>query len=322
MFVRSLKFYLSAVLILMVFSCQPQYVPVEQPSTGDETDDDRRRGRGDGYSRTRGSRSEEARTRRHSCRNYGDQSDYKCKEDEDCIEACDELFPIKKYEDECLELPVELVYDFEELLLEIDEGQADDIQPQTLYCLLNIDDKEFLDEISGLSVRETKNFLQQIASDEDLAKVISEHDENYTILDSIMEGLSNADAPAFFAEEVTGDDISFLDLILDADNETAFGWVDGYIDEICQDNEGQCTGSGSSARAGDIFVAYCRIYRGKLTSTNRSWKILERSAIFKDQYEDFITNETCGSDSCDYDDVQDFIDVCENVYGVQESDGW
>ena len=321
MFFYSLKFFLFAILILMVFSCQPQYVPVQQPSTGNNDPDDRDR---DGYSRTRRDRSEDARTRRHSCRNYGEQSDYKCAGDEECEEVCDDLFPIKKYEDECLELPAELVYDFEELLLLMDQGEADDIDPQTLYCLLNIDDRDFLGEISGLSVRETKNFLQQIATDADLARVIGEYDEGYSILETIMAGFSNSDPPEFFAEAVTGDDITFLDLILDAENEEAFGWVDSYIDEVCQDDEDQCETSNTQSGKEGIFVAYCRIYYNKLDGTNQSWKILERSAIFQDQYEDFITNEgVCGSgnrDSCDYDDEDDFEDVCEEVYGV--TSGW
>lgn len=322
MFIQSFKLYIVAFFFLMVASCQP--APIPQPSTGDEAEDDR--GRGDRYSRTRRDRGEEARTRRHSCRNFGDQSDYKCAGDEDCEEACDELFPIKKYEDECLALPAELVYAFEELLLLMDQGQADDIDPQTLYCLLSINDQQFLDEVNGLSVRESKNFLEQIASDERLARVLGEYDEGYTILDTIMDGLSNDSPPEFFAEDIAGNGVTFLDLILDADNEAAFGWVDSYIDEICQDSEDQCKTPGTNSGKEGIFVAYCRIYRSKLEdSTSQSWKILKRSEIFKEQYEDHITNEgVCGggSDSCDYEDYEDFRGVCEDIYGVDGNDAW
>ena len=322
MSVQSLKLYLSAFLFLMVFSCQQ---PIPQPSTGDDPIDDD----GDGYSRTRRDRGDEARTRRHSCRNFGEQSDYKCAGDEDCEEACDDLFPIKKYEDKCLELPAELVYAFEELLLLMDEGKADNIDPQALYCLLNINDQDFLDEVNGLSVRETKDFLEQIASDEKLARVIGEYDESFTILETLMDGVSNDSAPEFFADDMAGNGVTFLDLILDADNEVAFGWVDSYIDEVCQDKKSQCTGTGTghSTKAGDVFVAYCRIYRGKLDdTTNQSWKILKTSEVFMEQYEDFITNEnicgTGGNDNCEYENNEDFKDVCETIYGVVENDKW
>ena len=315
MSIQSFKLYFVAFFFLMVASCQP--APIPQPSTGDETEDDR----DSRYSRTRRDRGEEARTRRHSCRNFGDQSDYKCAGDEDCEEACDDLFPIKKYEDECLELPAELVYAFEELLLLMDQGQADNIDPQTLYCLLSINDQQFLDEVNGLSVRESKDFLEQIASDEGLARVLGEYDEGYTILDTLMDGLSNARPPAFFAEDIAGNGVTFLDLILDADNEAAFGWVDSYIDEVCQDTN-QCDHSGNSK----IFVAYCKIYYDKLEDgTTQSWKILKRSEIFKEQYEDHITNEgVCGSgsESCDYDDWKDFEDVCKEVYAVDGTNAW
>lgn len=314
MSIQSFKLYLSAAFFfLMVFSCQQPPQPVSQPSTADDSDDDRS-GR---YSRTRRDRSEEARTRRHSCRNFGDQSDYKCAGDEDCEEVCDELFPIKKYEDECLALPAELVYSFEELLLQMDEGEADDIDPQTLYCLLDINDQQFLQELNALNVRDSKNFMQQIASDEGLAKVLNEHDESYTILDTLMAGISNDTPPEFFADEIAANGVTFLDLILDADNEVAFGWVDSYIDEVCQDNPSQC---------GSPFEAYCKIYYSKLddTNPNQSWKILKKSAVFKEQYEDSVTSKNyCGSggsSNCDYEEQEDFKNVCDTTYTA--SPGW
>ena len=319
MSVQSFKLYLSAFLFLMVFSCQP--APIPQPSTGDEPVDDDRRDR---YSRTRRDSSDEARTRRSSCRDFGEQSDYKCAGDDECEEVCDELFPIKKYENECMELPAELVYAFEELLLQVDQGQADDIDSQALYCLLNINDQDFLNEVNGLSVRETKDFLQQIATDEGLARVLGEYDEGYTILDTLMKGFSNDDPPESFAEDMAGNDVTFLDLILDADNEAAFGWVDSYVYEICRDNASQCdAGSGNEDNDGP-FVAYCKIYYSKLDdSTNQSWKILKKSAVFKEQYEDSITHESCaGGSSCNYDDRDDWKHVCGNMYGVDDGNHW
>ena len=311
MSIKSFKLYLSAFFFLMVFSCQPRPQPVPQTSTVDDPDD--RSGR---YSRTRRDRGEEARTRRHSCRNFGEQSDYKCAGDEDCEEVCDILFPIKKYEYECLDLPAELVYAFEELLLQMDQGHADDIDSQTLYCLLGINDQQFLEELNTLSVRESKNFMQQIASDESLAKVLNEHDEGYTILETLMDGISNAAPPQFFADEIAGNEVTFLDLILDSDNEPAFGWVDSYIDEVCQDNPSQC---------GSPFEAYCKIYYSKLDDSdpNQSWKILKKSAVFKEQYEDFVTSKNyCGggSRSCDYEEQDDFKAVCDMEYDA--SPGW
>ncbi|MCY4512853.1 MAG: hypothetical protein OXB86_04115, partial [Bdellovibrionales bacterium] len=117
MFVQPFKLYLCAVFFLMALSCEKPPEPVRQPSAVDDSNDSGR------YSRTRRDRSEEARTRRHSCRNFGEQSELKCAQEEDCKDACNDLFPIKKYEDECLELPVELVYSFEELLYLMDAGK-------------------------------------------------------------------------------------------------------------------------------------------------------------------------------------------------------
>ena len=216
--VSFLKFFLYFACPLMVLSCQPQPpAPVDQSSEEEEDDDRRDRGRynrGDRgrYSRTRG--GDDNRTRRHSCRNYGEQSDYICNEDDDCIDACDELFPIRKYEAECLKLPAELVYDIEALLLQIDDGDAGDIDPGALHCLLNITDQQFLDELDGLSVREAKDLLQQIASDEDLAETLSGHDENYTILNTVMDAAFGDTGLPALRESLARDSVTFFDLIL------------------------------------------------------------------------------------------------------------
>ena len=319
MSVQSFKLYLSAVLFLMVFSCQP--APIPQPSTGDEVeDDDRGRGR---YSRTRRDRTDEARTRRSSCRNFGEQSDYKCAGDEECEEVCDDLFAIKKYELECLELPAELVYAFEELLVQVNQGQADDIDSQALHCLLNIDDQDFLSEVTRLSVRESEDFLQQIASDEGLARVLGEYDEGYDILETLLNNISNTIKGSFEAD-IAGNDVTFLDLILAADNEAAFGWFDSYIHEYCRSGT-NCNSADDDDDNGP-FVAYCEIYQDKFLSTKQSWKFLKRSGVFKEFYEDSITDKDCGvagsEESCDYDDFCDWREVCDSVYGVEEGTGY
>ena len=314
MFFQSFKLYLSAFLFLMVFSCQP--APIPQPSTGDETEDDDRRGR---YSRTRRDRSDEARTRRSSCRDFGEQSDYKCAGDDECEEVCDELFAIKKYENECLELPAELVYAFEELLVQVNQGQADDIDSQALHCLLNIDDQDFLSEVNRLSVRESEDFLQQIASDEGLARVLGEHDEGYNILETLLNNISNT-IKGSFSTDIAGNDVTFLDLILAADNEAAFGWFDSYVDDYCR-SDTNCDSASDDDDDG-AFVAYCEIYQDKFLPTKQSWKLLKRSAVFKEFYEDFITDKECGGDSCDYDNFCDWRDACKNVYGVTDADDY
>ena len=318
-----LKFFLCFACSLLVLSCQPQPEPppVDQSSEDDEANNPRnRRDRGNRYRRTRP--GDDARTRRHTCRNYGEQSDYICDGDDDCMDACDDLFPVRKYEAECLKLPAELVYDIEALLLQMDDGDADDIDAGTLHCLLNINDQKFLNELNGLSSREGKDFLQQIASDEDLADTIAEHDDDYTILERIMEaafGESNSDGLKGFTRDVTSD-LTFLDLILNAENESAFGWVDGYIDDFCDNHDSLCQ---YSQNRKDAFKGYCRIYHGKLGSdTNRSWRYLKTSSLFKELYEDRITDRNCpnpsntSGNSCEYEKRADFKAVCEDVYGA------
>ena len=334
---RLLKFVFFIVFIGIIFACEQPPNLVPQTSETDEEDDrtrpTRSRSRSSRSSRSgRTSRDRSARTKRHSCRSYGDQSDYKCEGDEDCEDACQELFAIRKYENQCLELPAELVYAFEELLVLVDDGDADDIEPEVLDCLLEIDDKKFLKEVGGLNSKQTKSFLEEIATNDDLAEALSEHDESYNIMNTLLDKLG--DPPKALADGVEGD-ITFLDLILDADNEPAFNWVDGYVNDICDDSNSECAYTVNSNTVHDVFVVYCKLYYGVYTSNTatQSWNILKESELFKENYEDNITdgadNDECddpdgpSSNTCSYDNRDDWKEVCDEVYEVDSSsDGW
>ena len=160
------------------------------------------------------------------CHDFGKDSDVKCKEDEICAEVCDDFFSGKD-ESKCLESPVELVYEFDILIESLDDGDVEDVEPEILDCLLEIDDGPFTKELRRLSSREAKEFLELIAEDEDLAEVMEDQEtSNYTFLTGL---LSRSGSSNLLSAE--NNFPSFLNILIEEDNEGAWDWFNSYVED-------------------------------------------------------------------------------------------
>ena len=107
-----------------------------------------------------------------NCRNLG--SGGSCEGNFDCEDICEEIFSKHTAESKCIDLNENLVADFYEIFVIMEDGDDfESINPDSLNCLLNVSDTEFSREVGKLRKAESETFLEVLALDEDLTDVLS-----------------------------------------------------------------------------------------------------------------------------------------------------
>lgn len=262
--------------------------------------------------------------KRTNCR---EQNGDPCEGNEVCEELCDDIFSKSKSKDKCKRLSATLVNDFYNIFDILDEGEDfDSINHESLDCLLDISETEFAKEVGNLNSGDTKDFLEVLAGDEDLSRVLTSEDKDFKIMEKILDNLSSADERLeAFKTGVDGSD-TFIDLIVDNENEEAWDWVVEYISEQCGTsdycNPESAAGNSSDARE---LVFFCKAYK---VQSVQNLKALVESDYFNDRYSSFIEGLTqCGSGpvKCNPEKHDHFLldttdaTVCKYVANVQAS---
>ena len=254
-----------------------------------------------------------------------------CEGDSTCEDICDDIFSKSKSKSKCKKLSTDMVNEFYNIFEILDEGEdLDSINHQTLDCLLDISETEFTKEVGTLTSRDTKSFLETLAAEEDLAQVLSSADKEYKILAKLLDNISGTEERLdAFSTGVEGSS-TFIDLIIENDNEEAWEWVTGYVTEQCQtspycDKLNAATYTGNHSEAKDL-VFFCKVFKDASVSDVRA---LVENEFFYDTYGDFIEGLTeCGASNnkikCQADnqahflhtDSSDNLSVCSHVAGV------
>ena len=306
-----IAFVISAGLWLLSCTGAPQpYAPGVNPlpgidlSSGDDSNTPTRRS---------------SRRERTNCREIGSSP---CEGNADCEDICDDIFSSSKAR-KCKALNVSLVEDFENIFYILDEGEEfDSINDETLDCLLDISETEFAKEVGKLNSGDIKDFLEVVAEEEDLAHVLASEDDDHKILEKLLDKLSSsAERLEAFKTDVESRD-TFIDLIVDNENEEAWDWVTEYISEQCSSSSYCAPGKTEYESKSEVreLVFFCKIYDGSTRTSNLS-DLLEAD-FFNDRYGSFIENlAICGegSDPCQPNNVAHFGDsdeektVCNEV---------
>lgn len=240
------------------------------------------------------------RSRRVNCRDLG--SGGSCKGNSECENICDDIFSRNTSKEKCLNLNEGLVADFYEIFSIMEDGDSfEDINPDSLKCLLNISDTEFFKEVRQLKQSESESFLEVLALDQDLTDILSS-EEN--ILEKLLDKLGD-DLEAF-TEKIDGSS-TFIDLIVENDNEEAWDWVMNYIGEECGVSNTYCGPSALTDKVRRELAFFCKTYKDSISKLDE----LLDSAFFNEEYSNEIEEITeCGSngdEKCDADDPNDFL---------------
>ena len=199
-----------------------------------------------------------------------------CEESARCENDCDDMFS-GRAEKTCLKLPTRLVYDFTELLEFTEDGDIDEIDSEVLECLLDIDDKEFIDAVEKMN-RDAEEFLAGIADDEDLANVFQDEDDNSDILKALLkEATGKNDIEAQLREDID-DGKTFLQLAAEG-AEDAWDWLEDYVEEEYPNR--------------DPIVTYCDVIvnGGSKSLRDSDLDDLLDTDPFEDEYEDEVERD-------------------------------
>lgn len=233
-----------------------------------------------------------------------------CEGDVDCEEICNDIFSGSD-EDKCKRLSVDMVQEFQQIFERLDDGKdLKDIKDKPLHCLLDISETKFATEVGRMTSSEIRRLFDVLTSNNDLAEVLREEDDEGRILNRALRKLSSSDdeGHTFTAFQRTiVDSRKLIELIVERGNEPAWEWVIGrYVEKQCNDdNSPYC----SSTQAGNddalrMMVFFCKVYKASNAGSSDISDLLSFS-LFDNQYgesiEELGNNKACGKDSSDFD---------------------
>ena len=233
-----------------------------------------------------------------------------CENDQRCLAVCEDLFSNSRSREKCGRLDLDTVAEFQNIFgILQDGGNIDEIQPSNLSCLLSVSDTEFLKEIRRLSKADSKIFFETIAAEEKFASVLKRVDDDYHILEALLDNLGSVEDDRL---ENFGVDIdsgsTFIGLIAQNSNEDAWDWSIEYIRGQCHENESEyCDTDGdyndNDSQAREL-VFFCQIFN-QSNATNQEVRDILQLEFFESEYAEFIKRlgDQCGDNLNDAEDA-------------------
>ena len=194
-----------------------------------------------------------------------------CYEDQECIDVCYDTFSSRSVRDECFDQPRDLVFYYGDLIGDLEDGNVN-IDSDTLSCLLDLSDKEFLKEVGDLKSSATKDFLEEISSDYGLAAVILKDDDDFRIMNRIRDNLGNEGIEDFLKETLSGSE-KLMENFLEEETEDAWEWLDSYVKSEVRDDR-------------EALKVYCAVY----TTESRVGNAMETSDLFEEYHDNLLTD--------------------------------
>ena len=319
----------------------PPQLPVNPPVTAepDEDDDrdsrfDRDRDNDDGdYEKisernspfNKGRRSSSTRRSRNSSKTC-DERDWDedlCYQDDLCIDSCRGMFPGRRLRTRCENYPLELVYQMQLMLEDLETGLSDNLDTDVLRCMGKISAQPFLKKVRRFNDRDKKDFLIVIAEDEEIAKAVFSADDDLVLFDDLAE--SNLEN---LIENLEGG-VNFVTLVIESYNDEAWNYLEEYLDDYCETGNNCSSSRGSNDKKNDKFIAYCKMLAE--ADENDVESVVE-SDLFQDEYDKDIEyndeseelfchnynveakaqeGKSSGYEQCEADDYEDFARVCD-----------
>ena len=229
-----------------------------------------------------------------------------CDKEKTCKKICDDIFSRIEDKKACYKLPEKLVLDFEQLLEDTEDGEVEKVanSTSTLDCLLDIDEKDFVDAVGDMNQIEAKEFLVKIAEDVDLAEIFKKEDDAFNIIKTLLftAARSNDLIKQLSVEIERERDKTFLWLLSEVRNKEAWKWLEAYIEDRNKNNNKE------------NIELYCEALLTMSDSDLKSF--LVDASLFEDRYKDDVEDEDDKylydiDDSPDDEYEGDFKDWCE-----------
>ena len=232
--------------------------------------------------------------------------------DHDCKEQCGDIYTRRGDREDCEELSVAFIERLEKLHEQLkDADDLEDIDPDEFDIYVNLSIAA-LDKLVGrYSSREAKDFLVWMISEDAIAKVFEDEDDDHETFEALLkrlESFSGSDIYKPFVEKIDGGD-TLMEVAVDSGNEEIIGWFQDFINE----KNSACDRDETSLGCWDV---YCKI--GKVMEDSYRDDLLDVED-FDNYVEDIIEEGTNGDDTGsgnkwntteieDVGDVDDWVD--------------
>lgn len=239
-----------------------------------------------------------------------------CEGDDDCEEICDDIFTSRKHKKDCYELPRDLVSEFETLIEATEDGDVEDIDADTLKCLLDIDERTFAKAVKKMSRSESEDFLIFAFSDSYLSEVLEDEDDEFNILEQLLYKATGSNSLASQLKDKIDSDKTVVWLAGES-NESGWSWLDGYVNEECDSNSLACPGV-----EGESIGAYCNALLDTKMSDRDLSDFLSDADLFAEEFQEDVEEEYGDEDASfvydvdvrlDDDEIGDFRDYCRFI---------
>ena len=161
--------------------------------------------------------------------------DRQCVEDNPCREICNELFPSRKPKENCVERPISIVEQIKEVVKVLERPNADKLKTlnlESLKQLLDIDPKPLETAINQMIPKENKIFLIWLAENKEAAKLISNADSDFKLLEGLL-GTTQETVVSALKKSIAKKD-TFVEAALNKGNDITLKWLHNFFGSRCQ----------------------------------------------------------------------------------------
>ncbi len=214
-----------------------------------------------------------------------------------CVRFCEELFFNKESRKKCLQWPMVLFEDFNNLLNIIRTQPFQEIDLKVLKCFMDLSEEDKTILFKRLNKDSAQEFLEEIAKTPELALILAkEDDKNFSIFRTLTKKVSSRIPTAIKGR---GGSKNFLILLNENENRPAGVWLDDFISHFCR-RDSSCD---------EPLDYYCKILD---KTRSEPLKDFFENAYFKKEYKRNIESKSCGSQNCEYGNLIDFRSLCRS----------
>ena len=233
------------------------------------------------------------------CKNRVNEENPVCWTFPGCRSFCEELFFSKEKQQICYNWPTALVDDFEILFSTMTKGLFQNIDSKIFKCFLKLSENNSI-LFKNLNEEESKEFLEEVAVNHNLAYHLASEDKgNFSVLTALFRKIKSRFINAI-KQPLSHKHSNFLIALHKEENRSAWTWLNDYLIY-------RCRGDSTCKEPLDYYCEILEDVKGEALED-----FFENNG-FKREYRQRIESKTCGSSRCEYGELRDFDEMCDNI---------
>ena len=177
-----------------------------------------------------------------------------CFVDSECLKVCNEIYSLEDSQKECKTLKAQQVYQIEKLYALLLEKKISDLENVNVFDLkvfFNVSAEPLFQFFKSLDLFSSKNFLNWIALNWQVAKVFQEEDNMFLFLQIFLNKIS--DSPINSLKEPILEDRTFIELAWFQQNDFVLLWLYDYF------KKKECAGGKEKELDNCVLAQYCLV---------------------------------------------------------------